>query len=536
MLRTPFTLIFTLALSISLIYALQSLQYWGIAHDVSVLSYDGFLALSGKKLYLDFLEYNTPATILLYAFQISIFGLSDKGWLFSLFLWYLLGAWGIWSFLKRSPPIYRVFGSLLFIILEMTGGHSIAGQRDFFAGIFCLWAAVFLLKLFIKEFEPNEIKRSSLFAGLLFGTAVALRPHLILIPAWMLLTARKAVLQHRTNYPLFFFGLILPWLAALTFLFWQGGLSEYVSFVYNFQILVYTNLGAQSLLGMMSSAIGRFCPILTLFAIHGFILRSFKYEQQIAAAGLFGAIAAYILQLKGWPYQLSPAVPFFTILAVYAMMRLERRHARHSAMIIVPVLAFLLYFYSPLGLVNRRRLAPMQGKTTKLLVKELNDYDIDNKRIQPLDLTGGTLHALLILKKPPATRFIYDVYFYNEIRSSFARKVREEFIATIKSQHPDLIILNSFSWPDSQLTFSRLNRFLPLRKFLEDNYLLCSLKKEYWIYSLRSIPGKNCRNAAHTHESIFGDRLIPGSTSLLLTHNPKPSPIITRINELEDES
>ncbi len=60
--------------------------------------------------------------------------------------------------------------------------------------------------------------------------------------------------------------------------------------------------------------------------------------------------------------------------------------------------------------------------------------------VQPLDWTGGAVHAMLIARAQLATRFVYDFHFYHHISSPYIQGLRGQFIESMKETRPRFVI------------------------------------------------------------------------------------------------
>jgi hypothetical protein len=84
--------------------------------------------------------------------------------------------------------------------------------------------------------------------------------------------------------------------------------------------------------------------------------------------------------------------------------------------------------------------------------------------VQPLDWTGGALHAMLLARAVTATPYIYDYHFYHHVDDPFIRRIRARFIARLREQPPKFVIhvLDEPRplGPGTSTEFPELQRFL----------------------------------------------------------------------------
>ena len=102
--------------------------------------------------------------------------------------------------------------------------------------------------------------------------------------------------------------------------------------------------------------------------------------------------------------------------------------------------------------------------------------------MQPLDWTGGAVHAMLIARARPATEFIYDFHFYHHVSNPYIQELRRRFLAEMRSAKPRFVIQFTSDvkpWPNGSDT-SR--QFPELQQYLEANYLPCQKTPDYVLW------------------------------------------------------
>jgi hypothetical protein len=60
--------------------------------------------------------------------------------------------------------------------------------------------------------------------------------------------------------------------------------------------------------------------------------------------------------------------------------------------------------------------------------------------VQPLDWTGGALHAMLRARTPIATPYIYDFVFYHHVDTDYIRSLRGRFLTAFDAARPRYVI------------------------------------------------------------------------------------------------
>ena len=104
--------------------------------------------------------------------------------------------------------------------------------------------------------------------------------------------------------------------------------------------------------------------------------------------------------------------------------------------------------------------------------------------IQPLDWTGGALHAMLLTRRKIATRFLYDYQFYHHVSNPVIQGLRREFLLELTAKPPDFIldvrVKPRVSGADSATTFPELERFLAA------HYSVDKSRERFYVYRLRT--------------------------------------------------
>ncbi len=105
--------------------------------------------------------------------------------------------------------------------------------------------------------------------------------------------------------------------------------------------------------------------------------------------------------------------------------------------------------------------------------------------VQPLDWTGGAVHAMLIARAVPATRFIYDIHFYHSISDPCIQGLREEFVSRMTASRPRFVVeivgpcKPWVSGPDTTRSFPALERLM------RSTYTPVQRGNGYIIYRIR---------------------------------------------------
>lgn len=329
--------------------------------DVSWLITIGEKVLDGAQPYIDFIEVNPPASILLYLPAVAlarILHLSPEfvvGALVfvaagvSLFISARIAAHG--RLLNRSDiaPLAALFAAALLVLPMQT-----FGQREHIALIAFIPAlAVYALR---AERKPVAL-HWAIAAGIGAGLAVIIKPHLVLA---VLFAASAAAIHARSWRSLFavenwIAGIAALGYAALVLVAYPAFLSDVVPLVAMVYVPVRTPL--VRLLTEFATPI-----FIAALALIWWLKRgaAFAAPFGLLVAAAFGFAAAFYVQQKGWPYHSYPMLALALIAAVIALFhpspndavpqRFASRTKRLSAAAIIALFAGAACFWLNLAL------------------------------------------------------------------------------------------------------------------------------------------------------------------------------------------
>ena len=268
--------------------------------------------LSGSRLYVDIIEVNPPLSFLLTAPPLMLARATGmdatalfKAWVFLLSF---AGLWLAHVLLKRLPGVSdgqrRLFLLVGAIALWLLPGPNF-GQREHLAVIFT-WPWMALLALRLTGAAPGTALATGVGAWSFFG--FALKPHFLLVPAAL----EALLLWHRRRFTdsfrpetLMLGAALALYLAAIVLL-----TPEYVRDIVPMALAVY-NQAYRSPLGEVFLRGGWLPPVLAAAAWlvpagnNGWR----RLADVLLTAGM-ALLAVYLIQRKGWSYQLVPAVAF----------------------------------------------------------------------------------------------------------------------------------------------------------------------------------------------------------------------------------
>lgn len=250
---------------------------------------------------------------------------------------------------------------------------------------------------------------------------------------------------------------------------------------------------------------GGYVPLLAA-AIGGLTRTVFlsRYEraQARSVSLLIGCTSLYTLYAtlagKFWDYHWMPFAYFCSMSAALCLYAWPRDQELWSgarilelAVLTALVLALVIQLRLP-GFVRILKYeiatgpeiySPLRGRVdemTAFLDARLEPGDT----VQPLDWTGGSIHAMLQARARLATRFMYDYHFYHHVSSHYIMGLRRTFIDELKMAPPRFVIDVQTEKPwvwgiDTTQSFPELNQFLTA------NYTLAFAGDGYYIYERR---------------------------------------------------
>ncbi len=303
-------------------------------------------------------------------------------------------------------------------------------------------------------------------------------------------------------------GFALPFLISLVHLWSIGALSSFMDIAVNYWPL-YTNLSGVHETISGGERVG--------YLISNFFV--FGHQRLWLVAGLFGLLSgvllirpdsdtrrrvvfvallalAYsfytVLAGKFWRYHWIPF--FYFVIQLGALCFAEQKSRGHFIKKLIPILVLVGVVALTVRVPREFKYrfsgseipAPMGGRVDQIaafLERNLRPGD----RVQPLDWTGGALHAMLIARAEVATPFVYDFHFYHHISNPYIRGLRDRFIENLEEASPRFIIeiISHKPWVGGEDTTADFYR---VREYISAYYSKGLVGRGYTIWVRRADP------------------------------------------------
>jgi hypothetical protein len=480
------------ASALLLAYLVWGSRGWPLIHDAPLMHYVAWLIGQGGVPYRDAFDMNWPGVYLLHLGVLRFLGPSDAAWRL-LDLGGLAVICGLLAFYSRHVGDGRsaVAGALLFGLYHLSGGPWHAGQRDFLLCLFLLLGAWGIAR------GTDQGGSGALFAGgLALGAAVAVKPPAALF--WVLGAViaardRSATISLWRGAGLVLAGGALVLAGVVGWLAWLGGLGPFVDVMTGYAVPLYHRVGRASLwTAVQGHAFGRvlagLLPALGVLALLAPLPPRPAYKG-LALMGVLYGVAHFVVQGKGWEYQLYPLVLFCCALAPAAVLR--GRPADRSRILDLVRRPVALAVWAALVVVLGAKAVPAldspgiaeKARRVAAITRDLAPLAPPGATVQVLDTTAGGIHALFRLGLREPTRFIYDFHFFHHVDDPRVRALRAELLAGLRAGRPAAVVVLEESWPD--LGYERLDAFPELKELLEGSFTLAATGPGYRIHARR---------------------------------------------------
>ncbi len=470
-------------------------------HDPPLFFYVSFLIEHGKVPYRDIFEMNVPGTYLAYSIIGRISHYNELGIRCADLLILLVIAILNWLWMKRIDSRSAWFGSVVWSLSYLGIGPEMSLQREY------LILVPLLGGILISDLKnQNQKFWLSIASGICFGIAATIKPHslvgLIVVLAFQYVNSRNYYIRKILVPTLI--GVLLPIIAFGIWLYVVGGLRDFIDIAFNYWPL-YTHLSGQY---ATISGTARFVYLFQK-------IRTFAGLSLWIAAALLGSYVAFfvasmnqlqkrqvsILLFLALAYTIYPifAGQFFTyhwllylffIIQLSSLCLVKQPTELRPVQRMFPVLVLLFVILASLPVrVFFSMITNDSPDKREARVIQLSDFLKKNvasgDTVQPLDWTGGTVHALLRSKTLIATPFIYDFHFYHHVSNSYIQKLRNRFLRDLRNSKPRFILQvtdEDKPWVSGADT---TREFKELQSILDEHYKIVSKGDGYLIYEIK---------------------------------------------------
>lgn len=480
-----------------IVQAAYSLR-WTPTHDAAPLLYEVFLMQGGAMPYRDIFDFQMPGAYAVYYLLgvVSNFGplrlrILDLSLLVTLITITYFA-------IQRYGKLPAIAAGVLFGLKYLQGGPSLALQREYLLLIFIA------LALLIGMRRDSLTLKHRLTLGLLFGLSAVIKPHaaLGLIPFLLFdmadLRQRPGVsLQSLIKESLLPMGLgfLIPISLTALWLLFTNSLSPFLDIAANYWGL-YSQINGRM---EVTSGADRWLFILAQlphFGGHalwlipaglGVYLNRNRQTYLLAALALCYAIYP-ALSGQFFPYHYIPFIYFIILLAV---LLLSTSHFPQPSFLFPLSLLLLLLTIILTIRPSTAFLRQIEGKSISTSTNRAEDIARFLERnlepgdtVQPLDWTGGSLLAMLQIRAPLATSYVFDFYFYHHVSDPYIQSIRVDFMTQLQEANPRFIIeVTAIDKP--WVTGEDTSRDFPeLRTFLDGRYSITIERDDYIIYEL----------------------------------------------------
>ncbi len=489
------TAAFLIGCSVLLALVLAYSLKWPLMHDSPIMFYLAYLVGHGSVPYRDFYDMNLPGTYGVYLLIGVLSGYRDL-WIRFADILILIAIFVLtWIWMRPFGRKAAWAGCVLWGLVYLRYGPALSLQREYL-----ILVPILLAILTGTRTRTLETPWKYSVVGLLFGIAFTMRPHsaigLVLLLLFGLLGTWPEKSLSGSAVRTFVFRAVLPATAGLLFpalllalyLWSNGALGAFVDMARYYWPL-YTHLtGAHESIGgwrryvymlgeyrrlggltcwLAAASTASFALLYGAKTAHGQ-----KRQVALMVALALGYSTYPIFAGQFWLYHWLLFLYFAIQLGALCLADVEEAGGWGRKTFLLAVLMMTLFFgglRTPPGLVETLEgidvLSPKGGR-----VNEIATFLKNNLRpgdtVQPLDWTGGAVHAMLIARASLATPFVYDFHFYHHISNPYIQRLRRGFMQDLGTRRPRYIVEITgedkpwVSGPDTTRHFEELRSLL----------------------------------------------------------------------------
>lgn len=501
-------------ISLSLILVASFTLKWRIYHDSAIMLYYAFLIEHCHYIpYRDFFDMNMPGSHMINYLVVRLFGYSDLAFRaadLSILSLILLAGY-LW--LKKFGRLVGWFGAVAFgLVYFIRGGPELSFQRE----MFIIFPVILILHV-STSFPGLDIRLRAGITGMLFGAASMIKPHSIIafpvVLAFQLVEYNKIQKKNEFAGPKVMaaiissaLGFAVPVLTAVVYLTKNGAMQNFSDTATNIWPIyatlnnsLHVNTGADRfrfLYRNFKQLGGNSIWLYTALAgVYISLFRS-KLDDELKRQVILLALVTFCYSvyplLSGQSFYYHWLIFIFLIIQTSSLCLVESTYKPIIRYVVPAFLFFVLYRYTdPVGQYTYHcYLSPPKIQRADEIAAFLKANLKDGERVQPLDWTGGSVHAMLMAKAQPATSFIGDFQFYLNPSDPYIQGLRDQFIREMSSAKPRFIIQVTAENKPFINGKDSTSEFTQLVRMLSDNYRIVKTARDYIIYE-RNEPSKH---------------------------------------------
>lgn len=453
--------------ALSLLLAVQMLLSvsWPMVQDAPIMLYAADRIASGTAPYRELFDFNCPGAYLVHIAGLKLFGTSDLGLRVLDLIWLGLTMLAAAELMRPCGRQAAWGGAVGVGVLYLSYGPGTSLQRDWLLVLPLMLAAL----LVGDERRHRRLRLTG--AGIAIAAAALIKPQSLIVWPCLRLFSRKAALNTGAEslstvawWLWIGLGLLIAALPAVLWLMMKGSLEAFLTMALHYWPL-YDAIGSDC---AVTTGAGRVWTLLTGFGKLG----GLTYWVMTAGLGYYlhwrcrsdnavGVSRADLLALlalglgiyplvggKFWTYHWLP-FGVFVLLLFFAVWFESGGPSSAGNRMWLPIsllLGGMIFGPQPAlsgfdwGRIVGGGTPPAKGGRVAALAGFLKENLGPGETVQPLDWTGGAVHAMLLANAAPATSFIYDFHFYHHVQDPYIKALRSRFISELTAAMPRFVI------------------------------------------------------------------------------------------------
>jgi hypothetical protein len=482
--------------ALATVLLVESLR-WPIEHDGPMVLYPSYLAWSGQRIpYRQLFDVNFPGSFFLYGLLGWLSGLNDVVLqVFDAAFVLLLGV-TVYKLLPSQQRIGGMIGFFVFVAYYFGLHSQFELQREFFLTLL-LCGAVLLASAEVNKYQM-------LWVGMLTGFATTIKAPILLCFLWIVAIVLWEKRSERKRLALQFgIGLAIPILATIGYLVAVGALGDFLTMSRNYLPLYAMTDGWHRVMDRHTKTAytiqntlpvnwysGQRWILIGTFLVNAAVLGITSENRRIFRIWL--GLLPLLLILPAFAgqfflYHFQPFM-FFAFVGLGSFMSLPHMAPKTSSLVgskrefrkwlfiaasalTVSFSAWTFYGFLPYAYYAATHPSNLvrEGERVSVMSQYLRVHLRKGETVQPLDWTGGSLHAMQKARAPLATRFIYDFLFYQNVSNPYIQGLRTQFLTEFDRSRPQILLqvyAEDKPWmsgPDTTRSFPALERRLALR-------------------------------------------------------------------------